>query len=160
MARQLIESLAGPFDPESYHDEYREQLLDLIERKAAGEEIVAEPTVEPPAKVLDLVAALEESLARAGAGTEGKAKPEAEPEKRPKKRAGGPESRPESGGPGGGGRRRVLVDRPAARRAQGAGHPSGRPSGQGSQRTGPAGSPSGNARGWCPCRPPLRITPV
>jgi DNA end-binding protein Ku len=66
MARQLVESLASDqFEPEKYHDEYREQLLDLIERKAAGEEIVAEPVVEAPAKVLDLVAALEASLAKA-----------------------------------------------------------------------------------------------
>jgi DNA end-binding protein Ku len=66
MARQLVESLAAEeFQPEKYHDEYREQVLDLIERKAAGEEIVAEPLVEPPAKVLDLVAALEASLAKA-----------------------------------------------------------------------------------------------
>jgi DNA end-binding protein Ku len=66
MARQLVESLgAEEFQPEKYHDEYREQVLDLIERKAAGEEIVAEPLVEPPAKVLDLVAALEASLAKA-----------------------------------------------------------------------------------------------
>ena len=66
MARQLVESLASDeFQPEKYHDEYREQLLDLIERKAAGEEIVAEPVAEAPAKVLDLVAALEASLAKA-----------------------------------------------------------------------------------------------
>ena len=36
MARQLIESLSGDFDPSEYHDEYRERVLDLIERKAAG----------------------------------------------------------------------------------------------------------------------------
>jgi len=66
MAQQLIESLAADhFEPEKYRDEYREQLLDLIQRKAAGEEIVAEPEVEAPAKVLDLVAALEASLAKA-----------------------------------------------------------------------------------------------
>ena len=58
-------SPSDEFEPEKYHDEYREQLLDLIERKAAGEEIVAEPEVEAPAKVLDLVAALEASLAKA-----------------------------------------------------------------------------------------------
>ncbi|MGH9032170.1 MAG: Ku protein [Acidimicrobiia bacterium] len=68
MARQLIEALAGDFEPEKYHDQYREQLLDLIEKKAAGEEIVAEPLVEEPAKVVDLMAALEASLARAGKG--------------------------------------------------------------------------------------------
>jgi DNA end-binding protein Ku len=66
MARQLVESLAvDEFQPEKYRDEYREQVLDLIERKAAGESIVAEPTVEAPAKVLDLVAALEASLEKA-----------------------------------------------------------------------------------------------
>jgi DNA end-binding protein Ku len=66
MAHQLVESLASEeFQPEKYRDEYREQVLDLIERKAAGEEIVAEPVVEAPAKVLDLVAALEASLAKA-----------------------------------------------------------------------------------------------
>jgi DNA end-binding protein Ku len=66
MARQLVESLASDeFEPEKYEDEYRKQVLDLIERKAAGEEIVAEPVVEAPAKVLDLVAALEASLEKA-----------------------------------------------------------------------------------------------
>jgi DNA end-binding protein Ku len=71
MARQLVESLAADhFEPEKYHDQYREQVLDLIERKAAGEEIVAEPLVEPPAKVLDLVAALEASLEKAQSAKE------------------------------------------------------------------------------------------
>jgi DNA end-binding protein Ku len=89
MARQLVETLAGPFDSERYHDEYREQLRDLIDRKAAGEEIVAEPMVEEPGKVLDLMAALEASLARAGAGSEDEAaKPTPTPAKPSKKRAG------------------------------------------------------------------------
>src|SRR5690349_8424359 len=39
IAKQLIDSLASPFDPGKYHDEYREQVVDLIERKANGEEI-------------------------------------------------------------------------------------------------------------------------
>jgi DNA end-binding protein Ku len=73
MARQLIEALSGEFEPEKYHDEYREQLLEIIEKKAAGEEIVAEPMVEEPAKVVDLMAALEASLARAGKGGAGEA---------------------------------------------------------------------------------------
>lgn len=71
MARQLIEALSGEFEPEKYHDEYREQLLDLIERKAAGEDIVAQPATEQPAKVLDLMAALEASLAKAGGAATG-----------------------------------------------------------------------------------------
>jgi DNA end-binding protein Ku len=71
MARQLIEALSGGFEPEKYTDAYREQLLEIIEKKAAGEEIVAEPLVEEPAKVVDLMAALEASLARAGKGEGG-----------------------------------------------------------------------------------------
>jgi DNA end-binding protein Ku len=71
MARQLIEALSGGFEPEKYTDAYREQLLEIIEKKAAGEEIVAEPLVEEPAKVVDLMAALEASLARAGRGEGG-----------------------------------------------------------------------------------------
>ena len=70
MARQLIEALAADFAPDQFHDEYRDQLLALIERKAAGEEIVAEPVVEAPGKVVDLMAALEASLARASAAGE------------------------------------------------------------------------------------------
>jgi DNA end-binding protein Ku len=64
MAKQLIESLAGDFKPNSYRDEYREELLDLLERKAEGKEVVSAPTEEPkPTKAPDLMAALEESLA-------------------------------------------------------------------------------------------------
>ena len=70
MAVQLVESLAGEFGPEKYHDEYREQVLELIDQKAAGQEIVAQPEPEAPAKVLDLMAALEASLKRP-AGTTG-----------------------------------------------------------------------------------------
>ncbi len=67
MAKQLVNSLTAEFDPDKYHDEYREELLALIDKKASGEEIVAAPESEEPAKVLDLMAALEASLERAGA---------------------------------------------------------------------------------------------
>jgi DNA end-binding protein Ku len=64
MAKQLIESLTSDFDPDKYRDEYREELLDLLERKAEGKEVVSAPTEEPkPTKAPDLMAALEESLA-------------------------------------------------------------------------------------------------
>ena len=62
IARQLIESLSSDFEPERYRDEHRERVLALIERKAEGQEIVAEPLVEKPTKVVDLMAALEASL--------------------------------------------------------------------------------------------------
>src|SRR5215213_3727029 len=43
MAQQLIDSLTSEFDPSSYHDEYREKVLELIEKKASGEEIAVQP---------------------------------------------------------------------------------------------------------------------
>jgi DNA end-binding protein Ku len=64
MAEQLIESLSTEFEPNQYRDEYREQLLALIEQKAEGKEIVAPEVEEPKAtKAPDLMAALEESIA-------------------------------------------------------------------------------------------------
>lgn len=64
MAEQLIESLSTDFEPGAYRDEYREQLLGLIERKAEGKEIVASEAEAPQAtKAPDLMAALEESIA-------------------------------------------------------------------------------------------------
>ena len=65
MANQLIESLSEEFDPAKYEDTYRERVLDVIERKAAGEEdIVATPEPQED-KVVDLMAALEASVAAA-----------------------------------------------------------------------------------------------
>lgn len=62
MAASLVESLASPLDLERYHDEYREQVVELIEQKASGEEFeVPEPEVEKP-KIVDLMAALEASV--------------------------------------------------------------------------------------------------
>jgi DNA end-binding protein Ku len=63
MAQQLIDSLSSEFDPTSYRDEYREKVLELIEMKASGQEIAVQPEAPEPAKVPDLMAALEASLA-------------------------------------------------------------------------------------------------
>lgn len=65
MAEQLIESLTTDFDPAAYRDEYREELLALIERKAEGKEVLTAPSPEEPAptRAPDLMAALEESIA-------------------------------------------------------------------------------------------------
>jgi DNA end-binding protein Ku len=72
MAEQLIESLSADFDPTSFKDEYRERVLDLIERKAAGEEIAVQPEAEEPAAAPDLMAALEASLAAVTADSDDK----------------------------------------------------------------------------------------
>jgi len=74
MAQQLIDSLSSDFEPEKYHDEYRERVLNLIERKAAGEEIAIQPQAEEPAAAPDLMAALEASLAAVGEDSEPKPK--------------------------------------------------------------------------------------
>jgi DNA end-binding protein Ku len=94
MAEKLIESLTSEFDPASYRDEYREELMALIERKAEGKEIVSPAASEPEAtKAPDLMAALEESIAAVKGKPEAKKKPakkakKAAPKKAPaKKRA-------------------------------------------------------------------------
>jgi DNA end-binding protein Ku len=64
MAKQLIESLSGEWDPEEYADEYRQALLQIVEAKLNGQEIeVVAP--EPTAKVVDLMEALKASVAAA-----------------------------------------------------------------------------------------------
>jgi DNA end-binding protein Ku len=77
MAEQLIASLTSDFDPEKYRDEYRDRVLDLIERKAEGEDIaVAAAPAEEAKQVPDLMAALEASIKAAkgdGKGEDGKA---------------------------------------------------------------------------------------
>jgi len=67
MAKQLVESLSAPFDPTKYRDDYRERVIELIERKAEGQEIAMPAEAAPAAPVVDLMAALEASLAAARA---------------------------------------------------------------------------------------------
>jgi DNA end-binding protein Ku len=63
IAKQLIGSLAGEFEPEKYRDTYREEVLALIERKAEGKEIAVQPEAEDvPAPAPDLMSALKASL--------------------------------------------------------------------------------------------------
>ena len=68
MACRLVESLGAEFEPERYRDEHRERVLELIECKARGEEVVVGPEPEQPKAVPDLMAALEASIAGAGGG--------------------------------------------------------------------------------------------
>jgi DNA end-binding protein Ku len=65
MARQLVESLSADFEPEKFHDAYREAVLGLIEQKASGAAVVVPVAAVEPEKVVDLMAALEASVAAA-----------------------------------------------------------------------------------------------
>jgi DNA end-binding protein Ku len=80
MAEQLIDSLSAEFEPDKFHDEYRERVLEMIERKAAGEEIAVQPEAEEPAAAPDLMAALEASLA--AVRSDGGAEPAPAPSRR------------------------------------------------------------------------------
>jgi DNA end-binding protein Ku len=66
MAKMLVEASSGEFEPEKYKDEYRERVLAMIEAKAAGTAFEM-PVAEEAPKVVDLMAALEASLAAAKA---------------------------------------------------------------------------------------------
>jgi DNA end-binding protein Ku len=67
MAGALVESMSSKWDPEKYHDDYRDALMDVIEEKveSGGKEIEEKPKEKRPStKVIDLVAVLQESLAK------------------------------------------------------------------------------------------------
>jgi DNA end-binding protein Ku len=83
LAKQIIASLAAPFDPQELRSEYRESLREVLEAKLAGHEIEI-PEQDEPAPVVDLMEALRASVAAAS----GK-KPAAEAKKKaaPRKRA-------------------------------------------------------------------------
>ena len=68
MASSLVESLASDFDPDEYHDAYRERLLAMIDAKVHGGEgiVASEAPASSGGEVVDLLTALRESLARAG----------------------------------------------------------------------------------------------
>jgi DNA end-binding protein Ku len=61
MAYSLIDLLTEPFDPEKYHDDYRGALMEIIEAKLQGQEIVEQAPM-PETKVVDLMAALKASV--------------------------------------------------------------------------------------------------
>ncbi|HUJ65944.1 MAG TPA: Ku protein [Acidimicrobiales bacterium] len=81
LASQIVDALSTDWDPGRYRDSYTGQVRDLIERQAAGKNIVVEESPAEDAEVLDLVAALEASLQTA----------------KSKKRSGVPSSRPAKG---------------------------------------------------------------
>jgi DNA end-binding protein Ku len=91
MAKMLVDSLAGDFEPGKYADTYREDVLALIERKAEGKEVAVQPAREEEAKpVPDLMAALKASLDAVQKGTpetDGKSRAKKEPAKPRAKKA-------------------------------------------------------------------------
>ena len=71
LAKQFIEQAAiNEFKPENYHDTVRERVMEAINKKVEGQEITAEPEAAPQTKVIDLMEALKQSIAK------GKHKPE------------------------------------------------------------------------------------
>ncbi len=73
LAKQLVEQAASDeFRPESYEDEVRKRVMDLIQRKVDGEDITVAPTEEPQTQIIDIMEALKASLA---GGAEGARKP-------------------------------------------------------------------------------------
>jgi len=85
LATNLIEALAGEFEPEKYHDDYRDNLLKMIEAKKAGQEVVATPEPQQ-AKVVDILEALKASLAMAKKPAASATSSEAAVEEKPARR--------------------------------------------------------------------------
>lgn len=100
LATQLIEQLQSKrFEPAKYEDTYRQAVLEAVDRKVAGEEVVAAPEPEAPEPIIDLVAALKKSLSG-----------EKAPESKPARKAGTRDRKParaKGKGSGSGGARKA-----------------------------------------------------
>jgi DNA end-binding protein Ku len=93
VAKKLVESLTVEWDPEQYHNTYRGRVEELIERKREGDSVVFEAERPKKSNVIDLMAALEASVARSGPGkssepADAAAEPAAPPATRPAARPG------------------------------------------------------------------------
>jgi len=96
IAVQLVQSLAAQFEPEKYHDSYREEVLALIDRKAQGEHIAVQPAAEEvQAPAPDLMSALKASLEAARANEQDGAGASAAKRKRAPRKA--PAAKPPAG---------------------------------------------------------------
>jgi DNA end-binding protein Ku len=87
MASSLVESLGADFDPTDFHDEYRDAVVELIERKRTTGETrpapVAEKREDGPDSMTDLLSALQASVEAARSGSGGAAEEKPAPEKKP-----------------------------------------------------------------------------
>ncbi len=98
MAAKLVESLHADFDPEAFEDSYREAVLEVIRRKAAGEEIEAPEAPEKSDDEPDLAAMLEASLGGADAPKKKKSAPKSRSKSRSSSSRGKGSSRSKSAG--------------------------------------------------------------
>jgi DNA end-binding protein Ku len=93
MAKALVNSLAAEWDPAKYTDEYRENLMKVIQAKVKGKHVALEPTTEPRhAEVVDLMERLRRSLAQSGGAKGGGGAAKSSRSRKPRataKRAGG-----------------------------------------------------------------------
>ncbi|MCU0483129.1 MAG: Ku protein [Chloroflexi bacterium] len=98
MAEQLVAAMTGDFEPEQYRDEYREALMAVIEAKVEGRETATPAEAEPGGELIDLMAALEASVAaaRAGRETDRRAAPDEEPAEEPAARVRARTRRPQA----------------------------------------------------------------
>jgi DNA end-binding protein Ku len=89
LALQLVEQTAREeFHPEAYEDSVRKRILEVVERKIAGQEVAVAPSAEPRAQVIDLMEALKASLAAAPArAPAGDSRPEPAPASAPEPQA-------------------------------------------------------------------------
>jgi DNA end-binding protein Ku len=78
LAEHILETKAGEFDPENFHDRYEDAVVEMLQRKQAGMPAVTEKAVPAPTNVVSLMDALKKSLAaedgKAPAASSGKAK--------------------------------------------------------------------------------------
>lgn len=88
LAEQLIESLAAPFDPSKYRDEYQVNMRDMIDAKLKGQQVVEAPHVKR-APVIDLMEALKKSISDRQAGAANKPPMRAVPAQAPAQKKGG-----------------------------------------------------------------------
>jgi DNA end-binding protein Ku len=90
MAKSLIDSMSAKWNPEKYHDDYREALMEVIEEKveAGGKEIEEKPKKAPkPTKVIDLVSVLQKSLEQTGRAKKQSTAKARQKQKQPAKKA-------------------------------------------------------------------------
>jgi len=84
MAKALIDSMSAKWNPEKYHDDYREALMEVIEEKveAGGKEIEEKPKPKKaPTKVIDLVSVLQQSLEQSGGAKKRSARKREKPQR-------------------------------------------------------------------------------